>query len=250
MIKEEFCIITVNYYSTQLINEMERVLAQVGCDLVVVDNSGEFVAFSRETKIIRPGTNIGFGRACNMAARKVSAKILLLLNPDTSVDPSTIENCFLCAAGLPRAIVGPLILNSGGEYVELREGGVFGLSYARVKCDLGSIGSELFRVVYVSGACLAIHRKYFLELGGFDEEVFLYGEDLDLCRRVYRSGGLCLCNPNLRIGHIGGGSGGGLNVKLRRLWRSFWGHYTVLRKDMSLVGAAFNAFHLASGRRI
>ena len=61
----------------------------------------------------------------------------------------------------------------------------------------------------VSGACFAIGREAFLELGGFDERYFMYFEDADLCRRAARAGMAIRYVPSAVVTHVGGASSEG-----------------------------------------
>ena len=80
----------------------------------------------------------------------------------------------------------------------------------------------------VSGAVSAIGREAFLEIGGFDEEFFLYFEDADLCRRVLRAGMPIRYLPQAVVTHIGGGSSsddyhfGPRHARSMRLYLAKW----------------------------
>jgi GT2 family glycosyltransferase len=181
-----------------------------GDELIVVDNgSSDGTApavreVAPRATVIEPGSNLGFGAGCNRGAEYASGDVLLFLNPDATP-----------AAGFREAIERPLadgrgwaawqglVTKDAGRTVNTRGGIVHfsGIAWA------GGLGEPLTGEIprgepgFVSGACFAIPRTRFSELGGFAEELFLYHEDVDLSLRLRLAGGRLGVEPAARVDH-------------------------------------------------
>jgi GT2 family glycosyltransferase len=240
-------VITVNYHSTALIRRLEAVVdGDPGLKLYVADNSGEFAPSRPETAVIKPGANIGFGRACNLAARAASEDVLLFVNPDVETGRDALGA--LAAGGGPHTVWGPIIDDGHGwsSAVVARPGRLPPL--ARIGFPVERAGEH--KSVYVSGACLCIRRELFLRLGGFREDIFLYAEDLDLCHRAAELGASIVTLEHVTVRHVSGRSSSRLWPKALRLTRSIRGHYTFLSGHFPRGIALITAVYLASGRQV
>jgi GT2 family glycosyltransferase len=245
-------IITVNYHSSALIHDMEARVAELGgCELIVADNSGEFVASRASTRVIDCKENLGFGRACNLAARQTRSARLLFLNPDVGLDVDALARFLDDPRSDGRSIVGPAIIDGAGRVPTIRRGGRFGLSYRRLALPIESLAHDAaLPVLYVSGACMLLSKALFDELNGFCEDIFLYAEDLELCIRAAQAGTPIAMLTGVRINHAGGRSSAVLRARLMRLSRSYRGHFRFLAPRSNPVRAAVDALHLASGIRL
>ena len=155
---------------------------------------------SESVRVVRDGTNPGFGAAVNRAARLTDSDDLLVINPDAVMKRGSVAilRAVLADAGTP-AIVGGKIFNVQG--VEERGGRRKTLTLWR------ALGFEKWtletepepggpvRVGSVSGAFFMMRSADFQALGGFDESYFIHVEDLDLCRRVNEAGGEVIYVP-------------------------------------------------------
>jgi N-acetylglucosaminyl-diphospho-decaprenol L-rhamnosyltransferase len=243
-------VVTVNYHSAHLIRGLETMLAALpNCELVVVDNGGGFIPGSDRTRVVGDGTNLGFGRACNLGAASARGAILLFLNPDATAHADDIRRLLETDVDLSRTIWGPAILDSTRRVATLELPGRFGLRFRRcyIEPNADLVSSP---VLYVSGACLMVSKEFFARLRGYADDIFLYAEDLDLCARAVRAGGQVLLCPRVEIEHAGGRSSIRLSARAKRLLRSWRGHYVFLSRDSSPIPAAINALHLASGLRL
>jgi GT2 family glycosyltransferase len=199
---------------------------QGDCEIVVVDNassdgSAELARdFHSSVRLIANVQNVGFARACNQAIAASRAPYLLFLNSDARLLPGTLRALLELAALHPRC---------GAAGVQVRDGsGGFQASHARFPSwpqellVLSGLGRLLYGSTYpshgpddalgaqpvewVSGACLFARRTALDEVGGFDEAYFMYGEEMDLCYRLRRSGWQVWYEPTARAVHLGGGS--------------------------------------------
>jgi hypothetical protein len=187
-------------------------------EIIVVDNastdgSGELVAPEfPEARWIALRENAGFGRANNAGVRAATGEGLLFLNTDTVVPPGAIRvlgERLSSDSGI--SAVGPaLVRSSGRSQVSFgRSVGLFGQSlqkfllnpfHERTLPHSGRVRS----VGWLSAACLLCRRSAFEAVGGFDEEFFLYFEDIDLCVRLRKAGGRLLFDPAAKVVHEGG----------------------------------------------
>ena len=197
-------------------------------ELVVFDNastdgSAEMVArdFPAAT-LLRSERNLGFGPAVNAAARSATGAYLVLLNPDAEVLPGAMDRLLAAAEGRPGYdIVGGSAVRGDGDIDASSCLGrptvwghlcfATGLSTAFPRSPL--FASETLagwdrrtaRVVpAVSGCFVAFRRELFLELGGFDERYFMYGEDVDLCLRAAKRGRVTYYTPEAAVRHESG----------------------------------------------
>lgn len=162
--------------------------------------------------VLRPGENLGFGRACNLAARTLTARTLVFLNPDAQPEPGSLARLHGHVDAAPKgALVGGRVLDlagceqQGSRRGELTLASALGAMTGRDRLHLhdAPLPQGLAPVAAVSGAFFAMRRADFLALGGFDEGYFLHVEDLDLCRRVRLSGAPVLFAPDACAVHAG-----------------------------------------------
>lgn len=170
-----------------------------------VDGSADVTVPGLPLEIIRTGENLGFGRACNLAARQSRAPFLLFLNPDAELHDGAIAGAvsYATAPGHERVgVVGIRLVGRDG--VAHRHCARFPDWHSFVGNSLGltRIARRWFPPVtmiefdhletrpieHVMGAFYLIRRDVFEQLDGFDEDFFVYLEDLDLSRRVAKAG--------------------------------------------------------------
>ena len=213
-----------------LAESLAKVLAEPAVEeLVVVDNGStaeeqatmDAARADGRVQVLRGHGNVGFARGANLGASAAGGRLLVFLNPDAFLEPG-------CVAALDAAIdparspclVGARVLNpDGAEQRGARRGEVTPVSTFLSLTNLarrapGLQGFEIHResepvpdgpmsTPTVSGACFAMTRADFALVGGFDEGFFLHVEDIDLCWRVRKSGGVVLFQPAARVIHLG-----------------------------------------------
>jgi N-acetylglucosaminyl-diphospho-decaprenol L-rhamnosyltransferase len=152
--------------------------------------------------------NLGFGAGHNRLAARSDADYLWLLNPDTELgEPRTAARLLTALRDSPGArAVGPRLLAADGTPEPYDHGRLHG---ARAQIALRG-GHSYWRatdarreVAWVNGAALLIERAAFTELGGFDEGLFLYKEEEDLCLRLRATGATVVYVPDVSVGHVG-----------------------------------------------
>lgn len=149
--------------------------------------------------------NVGFGAGHNLLAKRNSANVLFILNPDTVfVEPRTVERLLEQMRQLSAAVIGPRLLTKEGMTQWWDHGELSGLR-AQIALRAGhSYYRErhvLTQVAWVSGAALMVTKQWFDKLEGFDEHFFLYKEEEDLCWRSRAHGGTVWYEPTVSLAH-------------------------------------------------
>jgi GT2 family glycosyltransferase len=189
----------------------------------VVDNhSAEDVQdflneYFHDIRIIRNRSNHGFGWANNRGAKAAQGEYLLFLNSDTEVTADALLRMVEIMERDPGiGALGPMLLNADGSF-QLSFGRAISLraelfqkilapSWEKCKLALRNKSRVLKNVAWVSGACLLTRKELFLSGLVFDEEMFLYFEDHDLCLRIRAMGKRVVYCPGARVIHYLGRS--------------------------------------------
>ena len=215
--------IIVTYRTGPRLKECLRAV-QVSGDIdqiIIVDNGNpddltgwidRFADKVDKAVLVRPGENLGFGRAVNLGATRAEAEQLLVLNPDCVIRHDAVP-ALQAAAGVLSSpwIVGGRIFGLDGQNQRgpMRRKLTFSRALARL---FGGAGIDLplhphpiepVPMEVISGAFFLIGRDGFTALGGFDEGYFLHVEDIDLCRRANESGGTVVYHPGAGALHYG-----------------------------------------------
>jgi GT2 family glycosyltransferase len=140
--------------------------------------------------------NLGYGRAVNRAARQAQGEVLVLLNDDSVVDPGYVKRVagaldpaagVVMSAGVMRDAGAPELIETAGIELDRTLLAYDYLTGEPLSVLLGQVADP----IGPSGAAAAFDREAFLSLGGFDERLFAYLEDVDLVLRLRREGGRC-----------------------------------------------------------
>jgi GT2 family glycosyltransferase len=210
-------------------NEIEE-----GDQVIVVDNASRDESAERiavefpEVELVRSERNLGFGRANNLAFARTRGKYVWLLNTDT-----------LVLSGATEAMIGVLQcepdVGAVGCRLENPDGTLqrscwtfpspaaawsesLGLNRLRDRVALPGVPRDWHRwahdaeadVDFVIGASLMVRRRVIEEIGGFDENFFLYAEETDWQRRMQAAGWRVRFTPAGTVVHLGGASGAGM----------------------------------------
>lgn len=215
MTKQTLSIVVVTYNSGSYIDACLESLEGAKAEwtgemqLLVVDNAStddtvERVSRRLDVVLIRNHHNLGYAAAANHGIGESSGQWVMVLNPDTTCESSFIQELMGAVAPYRAHLINPLILcpdgsvNSAGLKVHYT--GIstcYGLGTKPAifaQRDLIPVGSP-------SGAAIIAHRHVWEDLGGFDEDYFLYMEDVDLGLRAQRLGYDCICLPKIHMYH-------------------------------------------------
>jgi len=214
----DISIIIVNYNVREFLRgaleSVKRSLAfgKLTGEVFVVDNasrdgSAEMIRLEFPgVQLIALDENIGFGRANNLAMREANGDYLLILNPDTILGEDTLRVMVDFMRLHPKAgVSGCKLLNADGSFqISCRRGfptpwasftKLFGLSsffpnsprFAQYNLTYLPT-DQTYEIDALAGAFMLLSREAYEKTGGFDEDYFMYGEDIDLCYRIKKTG--------------------------------------------------------------
>lgn len=209
-------------------------LAREAVPAIVVDNAStdgsSGLARARGATVLVNPRNEGYGRGNNRGVEAASTPFVLIVNPDVAVGQGSIEALLDAAHRHPdAAIIAPAIVEPDGR--------VFFQPRSLLAPYLTNPSGPLIVpqgeacVPFVSGACFLVRRELFRQLGGFDENIFLFFEDDDLCRRVADAGRSILYVPQAKVGHLRGKSAAPAPGRIfTGRWHQAWSRAYVSRK--------------------
>jgi len=225
-------IIIVNYNSTDYLLRCLRSvydsLQGLPAKVFVEDNASEdgvdrVKAEFPQVLLSKNSYNMGFSKAINNALKQSDSPYIVLLNPDTYVVDGFFEPLLRYMEEHPDVgIVGPKILNHDGSVQGSARTfptpltGLFGRSsllsrffpnnlFTRANIlTTRSDGKTPMEVDWVSGACMVVRRKAVDDVGLLDERFFMYWEDADWCRRMWKEGGKVVYFPQASVVHYVG----------------------------------------------
>ena len=216
--KEELAACLESLWASTRLDSFEVIVA----DNASTDGTVEMLVdrFPR-VRIIASPENLGFGRASNLCWHEAKSSLVLFLNSDTVVSDRALDRLVELARERPEAgAIGPRLLYPDGE-IQMSFGAMPGIAsevlqklwnagYARGKGPLRSAVRRRYSrertVDWVSAACLLTRRDTLETVSGFDENFFLYSEDIDLCARIRATGARILFTPEVEIVHLLGRS--------------------------------------------
>jgi GT2 family glycosyltransferase len=192
---------------------LERLLASLRAQSVVpaicvVDNASTDESLARlsaqpDIRVVPSAVNLGFGRAVNLGVRTSLATTIVLLNNDMVAEPQFIERVLTVAEARGGQAAGALQLQSDGTIDTL---GVM-VDTALTAYDVGHGKSPREAATLAplaigpSGGACAFPRDRFLAVGGYDERIFAYLEDVDLALRLHAAGVRFAVAVNARVWH-------------------------------------------------
>ena len=164
--------------------------------------------------------NLGYGKANNIGLKKAKTKYCLILNPDTILEKEAIEKFISCAHENKNFyIIAPKQFKK--EYL---------------KNNTTKDHFTLFETDQVEGFAMFLNIEKFFKIGFFDENFFLYLEEIDLCKRVKNNNGKIFINPNIKIFHYGGKSVNqslSYETELIRNWHWMWSLFYYNKKHFN-----------------
>lgn len=232
-------VVIINFNTKKLTEQcIASVINTTKCDfeIIVVDNSSKseekYISDSPLVKVIN-SENKGFGHACNIGMKNSSGDFYLMLNSDTIVHDGAIDKCaeymsshenigalgcktiladgtldHNCKRGLPTPSASLYyLLKLDKKYPDSPK-------YARYHATYLN-ENKINEVEVLSGSFMMLDKKVTDKIGGFDEDFFMYCEDVDLCYRISQAGFKIIYYPDTSITHLKGQSG--LNSKNRKV---------------------------------
>jgi N-acetylglucosaminyl-diphospho-decaprenol L-rhamnosyltransferase len=227
--------IVVAHDSAEVLPACLAALARQHVPAIVVDNASRdgspAIAEAAGARVIRNARNEGYGRANNRGvAAAETADRVLIVNPDVVLRPGAVDALLAAARAWPDAgLLAPRLVEPDGRF--------FYQARSLLAPYLTNPGGRLALpqgdacAPFLSGACLMIERTLFLDLGGFDDNIFLFYEDDDLCRRVADAGRALIHVHGAEALHGRGRSSAPEPGRIfRSRWHQAWSRAYVSRK--------------------
>ncbi len=225
----DLTIVIVNYnagnYLLDCLKSINLVKNEAKIKTIVVDNASVDDSIERAKKefsgssveFILNKNNVGFGRANNQALKTVKSEYVLLLNPDTILEKNVISGMLEVMVKDEKvgASTCKIILPNGSVDLTAHRG--FPTPWAAFLYFLGNDSlyhlskmdmSQIHEVDSISGAFFLSRKSILDKVGYFDEDYFMYAEDIDLCFKIKQIGYKILYNPAFSIVHNKGVSSG------------------------------------------
>jgi GT2 family glycosyltransferase len=222
----DISIIIVNYRSWKPLQKcLESILAiqynEFMVEVIVVDNYSndeEFFKYKNKFKdfiFIQNTKNLGYSNGCNIGAKRAQGDFLLFLNPDTILSKNTLETLYTVNKKNPEiGILSCLQKNNNDKFYNYNKNfpslfGVFS-SVLFVKKDLNEFNTGnknlLFYTDWTTGSLIFISRIWFDKVNGWNEDYWLYFEDVDICKKIKKQDGIIAVTNQTTILHKHGGS--------------------------------------------
>jgi GT2 family glycosyltransferase len=210
-------VIVLNYNGLEHLKECFSSLARIDypaerVELMLVDNAStdgsvEYIQTNYpQVQLVRSEENIGFGSGNNLGAREATGQYIVFLNNDMWVDPQFVRGLVRAIQNDPEAVcAGAKILNWDGSQFDFAGAAAHFAGYA-YQVGMGKPFdpdrfTEVRPILFACGGAMMIDRQVFLDVGGFDDDYFIYYEDLDLGWRLWILGYKVVFAPDAVVNH-------------------------------------------------
>ena len=236
---QNLTIVIVTFKSENVIHQcIESIDKDI--PIIVVENSNnqkfkdDLESKYKNLKCILSNDNIGMGAGNNIGIKSAKTEYVYILNPDVTLKPNTLEKIYSASSQITDfSILTPI--NFDSDFPNWK------------KKNLKKINNQTqpAQVDSVDGFSMLLNKNKFENESYFDENIFLFLENDDLCLRVKKEGGLIFVLPSSEINHKGSKS---VNLKykneleLSRNWHWVWSKFYFNRKHFGYLKAAVECF--------
>jgi len=224
-IYEEVELLTITYKSEYIIEKSLKEISDK-FKITIVENSNDIsfknkIEKRKNVNCILSGENLGFGKAFNLGAKTISSKYILHFNPDAIIDDAVINKFYEISKNRKFGII---------SAVETDE---------NTKIEI-SKKNELKEVENVKGFVMFVNNFECKFSNYFDENFFLYLEEIDLCKRLKEKGKKIYLAENIFVKHLGGMSHNPDHqnqMEIQRNWHYLWSLFYYSRKHKGIISA-------------
>lgn len=267
----DISVIIVNWNAGKYLQETIESLyghnKDISFEIIIVDNCSNkdeesYLYLNKVIKlnnitVVKSDVNLGFAKANNLGMSISKGRNYLILNPDVIFHNNALK---ILSNYLDDnndvGMVGPKILNPDGSFMQPCLRGkpypkdtlfhLIGLAKAFPKCEalngyaLWHLNrDEINECGALSGCCMMVKKSLVDEIGGMDEQFFLYQEETDWGLRINKAGKIIIYNPNAEVTHVGGVTT--KKIKVKSIWiftqsmikffkKHFWNRYNIFQK--------------------
>jgi GT2 family glycosyltransferase len=212
--EKNITFVIVSFKSSHII---EQCIKSINPDIkiIIVENSDDaHIKNYLENKflnveVIIAKDNLGYGKGNNLGISKVNTQYVFVLNPDTILAKNCLKELYKAQVILRDdfAILAPNLLNNYGYFSNQNN----------------NFKKSILDVDYVKGFAMLINLKKVTFKKIFDENFFLFLEEIDLCKRIKNKGGKIFIVKESKVKHLAKqASGNSLNIELCRNWHWMW----------------------------
>ena len=264
-------VIIVNWnagkYLEETINSLREKTNDISYEIILIDNNSnkdeesylyldKLIQYENVT-VIKSDENLGFARANNRGMEKAKGRNFLILNPDVVMHNNVVRilSDYL-DNNVNVGMVGPKIFDINGNFQQNCMKGkpypmdtlfhLIGLAKAFPNCKaLNGYAlrylnrDEINECGALSGCCMMLKKSLYEEIGGMDEQFFMYQEETDWGLRTAKAGYKTIYNPNAEITHYQGVTT--KKIKIKSIWiftqsmmkffkKHFWNDYNIFQK--------------------
>jgi GT2 family glycosyltransferase len=227
--KKNITFVIVSFKSSHII---EKCIKSINSNIkiIVVENSDDIkIKNYLENKflnveVIIANENLGYGKGNNLGISKVNTQYAFILNPDTILKENCLEELYKAQLVLKDnfAILAPNFLNNYGYFSKKNN----------------NFKKKILEVDYVKGFAMLINLNKFSFRKIFDENFFLFLEEIDLCKRIKNNGGKIFVVQKSKVKHLAKqASGDSLNIELCRNWHWMWSLFYYNYKHFGVLTA-------------
>lgn len=242
----------VRYFLELCIKSVQAATQHLDAEIIVVDNNSKDDSCAMvksvfpDVKLIENKDNSGFSKGNNIGVAQAKGEYLCILNPDTVVGEDTFTSLLTYADSLSNlGIVGCQLIDGRGRFLPESKRNVptplvamkktLGISDSYYVSDLEASG--VGKVDVFVGAFMLLKKTVYIEVGGFDEDYFMYGEDVDLSYKILKAGYTNYYNGQIKVIHYKGES----TLKDSNYAKHFYGAMQIFYKKHFKSNVFFDA---------
>ena len=196
----------VRYFLEQCLISVERSLKGIDSEIIVIDNDSQDDSCAMvkqkfpQVTLLENTDNVGFSKANNQGVAIANGEYVCILNPDTAVAEHTFSSALQYVEGKEKfGALGIYLMDGTGNYLPESKRNLPTPKRSLLKM-LGRTNSKngyyanyleekgIGKVDVLVGAFMLLRKKVYEEVGGFDEDYFMYGEDIDLSYKLQKAG--------------------------------------------------------------
>ena len=202
--------------------------------VIVIENSNdqilkkEIQSNYKNVECILSEENLGYGAGNNLGLSMVKTSYALILNPDVTLINGAISKFFLTINNLKDfGVIAPVSLNEKYNNFNI------------------AVDKEIKEVDNVKGFAMFLNMKNLKKINFFDDNFFLYFEEIDLCRRLKKNNSKIFIDPTIEVNHLGGTSHKSeieKPMELSRNWHWMWSTFYFHKKHYGYLSAIIKIF--------
>ena len=224
----DLTIIITSFHSSDIIfNCIESIEKSI--KIIVIENSNdeklkeEIHSKYQNVECILSKENLGYGAGNNLGLSMVETSYALILNPDVTLNNDAINKFFLSINNLEDfGIIAPISQNEKYNNFNIND------------------DKEIKEVDNVKGFAMFLNMKNLKQINFFDDNFFLYFEEIDLCRRLKKNNSKIFIDPTIKVSHLSGTSHNSeieKPMELSRNWHWMWSTFYFHKKHYGYLSA-------------